>query len=303
MTQEGWETARRYCEQAIALDTDYALAYVVMVEALWWSAYWGFTDPRESIPRAKSAVLEALRLDDTITETHSVLGAVLGAGEFDWLRAEHEFRRALELNPSSAVARYYYSNWYLLPLGRVEQALTEIRRAFELDPLELFYNALLGYLLHVTRQFEPAVAQLKHAIDLDPTFWFPYWFLSITFALNGRRDEAIAAAEKASELSGRNALAVGVLGRTYGLSGRTAEARKLLEELEGRRRSGYVPPSSIAMIQRGLGDLENALEWWTRGVEEHDLLLAISLKSEPGYDPLRSHPRYQVLLRKMNLEP
>jgi hypothetical protein len=87
------------------------------------------------------------------------------------------------------------------------------------------------------------------------------------------------------------------------LAGRTAEARQLLEELEGRRRSGYVPPSSIAMIHRGLGDLKKGLEWWTRGVEQHDLLLVVSLTTEPGYDPLRSHPAYAGLLRKMNLEP
>jgi non-specific serine/threonine protein kinase len=303
MTQEGREAARRHCEQAIALDPKYALAYVVLVETYWWSAYWGFTDPREAVPRAKSVLLEALRFDDTIADIHSVLGAVLGTGEFDWPEAEREFSRALELNPSSAMSRYYYANWYLLPLGRVEQALAETRRALELDPLELFYNSLLGYLLHVTRQFEQAAEQLQRTIDLDPTFWFPYWFLSITYALGGHGDDAIAAAEKANELSGANALTLGILGRAYGLAGRTAEARQLLGELEVRRRSGYVPPSSLAMIHRGLGDLEKGLEWWVRGVEEHDMLLTVSLKTEPGYDPLRSHPAYQALLRKMNLEP
>jgi TolB-like protein len=131
MTREGWEASRRHCEQAIALDPDYALAYVVLVEAYWWSTYWGFTDPREYIPRAKSAVLKALRLDDTIAETHSVLGAVLGAGEFDWQGAERECRRALELNPSSAVAHYYYANWYLMPMGRAEQAMIETQRLLD----------------------------------------------------------------------------------------------------------------------------------------------------------------------------
>jgi adenylate cyclase len=100
---------------------------------------WGSTNPRESLPRAKSAALEALRLDDTIADAHSALGTVLGTGEFDWHGAEREFRRALELDPSSAVVRYHcawcYAMWFLLPLGRVKQALTEMRRALELDPL------------------------------------------------------------------------------------------------------------------------------------------------------------------------
>jgi len=303
VTQEGYELGRQYCEQAIALDPNYALAYVVLSEYCTGSSYWGFAKPRESLPKARSAALEALRLDDTIAETHSALGVVLGMGEFDWQGAEREFRRALELNPSSAVARYYYGHWFLLPLGRVEEALTEDRRALEMDPLDPFYNSQVGYLLHASRQFEAAVAQLKHAIDLDPAFFESYWLLSITHAQTGRLDEAIAAAEKANELSGGIARTLGLLGRAYGLAGRTAEARQLLEELEARHRSSHVPPSSIAMIHRGLGDLEKGLEWWVRGVEEHDLLLVMSLKAEPGYDSLRSHPTYQALLRKMNMEP
>ena len=175
--------------------------------------------------------------------------------------------------------------------------------ALELDPLDTVYNSEVGYLLHLMRQFEPAIAQFEHTIDIDPTFWLPYWFLSIPLALTGRSDEAIAAAEKAKELSGGNAATLGLLGRAYALAGRSAEARQLLEELELRRRSSYVHPSSLAMIYRGLGDLEKGLEWWIRGVEEHDLVLVPSLKTEPGYDHLRSHPTYQALLRKMNLEP
>jgi TolB-like protein/tRNA A-37 threonylcarbamoyl transferase component Bud32/Tfp pilus assembly protein PilF len=303
VTQEGYELARQYCEQAIALDANYAPAYGMLSEHYMVSTYSGFAKPRESLSRAKSAALEALRLDNTIAESHSALGVVLGIGEFDWQRAEREFRRALELNPSSAVARYYYGHWFLLPLGRVEEALTEERRALEIDPLDPFYNSQVGYLLHALRQFEPALAQLKHAIDLDPTFVESHWLISITYAVTGRIDEAIAAAEKANALSGGTARTLGLLGRAYGLAGRTAEARQLLEELEVRRRSSYIPCSSIAMIHRGLGDLEKTLEWWVRAVEEHDLLLVMTLKSEPGYDAVRSHPAYQALLRNMNLEP
>jgi serine/threonine-protein kinase len=303
MTPEGRETGRRYCEQAIALDPNCAPAYVVLAESYFWTAYWGYMDPRKAFSAAKSAALEALRLDDMIAEAHSDLATFLGMGEYDWPGAEREFRRALELNPSSAYVRAGYAEWFLRVQGRVEQALTEARMALELDPLDTLYNSEMGYLLHLTRQFEGAIAQLRHTIDLDPTFWLSYWFLSIPLALTGRSDEAIAAAEKAKELSGGNAATLGLLGRAYALAGRTAEARRLLEELELRRRSSYVHPSSLAMIYRGLGDLEKGLEWWIRGIDEHDMLLVPSLKTEPGYDHLRSHPAYQALLRKMNLEP
>ena len=307
LTQEGREAGRQYCEQAIALDPNYALAYVVLSESYLWSAYWGSTNPWEALPRAKSAALEALRLDDTIADAHSALGTVLGAGEFDWHGAEREFCRALELSPSSAVVRYdyawCYAMWFLLPLGRVEQALTEMRRALELDPLDPFYNTLLGYLLQCMRQFEPAVAQLKHAIDLDPTFFFSYWLLTPTYVAIGRLDEAIAAAEKANELSGGHALTLGMLGSVYGRVGRTAEARHLLEELTARRRLTYVPASALAWVHGGLGERHECLEWFARGIEERDPPLVTALKIAPTYDPLRSHPAYQALLRKMNLEP
>jgi Flp pilus assembly protein TadD len=229
--------------------------------------------------------------------------AVLGVGEFDWQGAERELVRGLELNPSSAVVRFYYAMWFLRVVGRVGQALTEMHRALELDPLDVYYNALFGYLLHANRQFDPALAQLQRTIEMHPTSWFPYWALSIPCALHGRFDEAIAAAEKANELSGRNALAMGMLGRAYALAGRTAEARQLLEELMARRRATYVPACSIAFIHRGLGDLEDWVEWIAKGIEERDQNSIVALKTEPSYDAMRSHPAYQALLRKMNLEP
>jgi len=307
MTQEGREAGRRYCEQAIALDPNYALAHVMLAESYFWSAFWGSMDPREAFSRAKTAALEALRLDDTIADAHSALGTVLGSGEFDWTGAEREFRRAQELSLSSAVVRYdyawCYAMWFLLPQGRVEQATSEMRRALELDPLDPFYNSLLGCLLDMMRQFESAVAQLQHAIDLDPTFSFSYWFLSITYTQLGQFTEAIAAAEKANQFSGGNALTLGTLGRAYGLAGRTAEARQLLEELTARRRLTYVPSSAFAVVHGGLGEQRESLEWIEKGIEERDPIVVTALKSSPSYDRVRSHPAYHALLRKMNLEP
>jgi TolB-like protein/Tfp pilus assembly protein PilF/tRNA A-37 threonylcarbamoyl transferase component Bud32 len=307
MTQEEREAGRRYCEQAIALDPSYAPAYVVLAEYYLWSAFWGSTDPREAFSKAKLAALEALRLDDTIADAHTALGTVLGSGEFDWRGAEREFNRALELNPTSAAVRYdyawCYAMWFLYPQGRVEQALTEMRRALELDPLDPFYNSLLGYLLHSTGQFEPAVAQLQHAIDLDPTFFFAHWFLSSVYALNGRLDQAIAAGEMANELSGRHALTLAALGTCYGQAGRGAEARQLLDELTARRRLTYVPSTALAWAHSGVGEPDKSLEWVARGIEERDPTVVTALKSAPIYGRVRCHPAYPALLRKMNLEP
>jgi TolB-like protein/Tfp pilus assembly protein PilF/tRNA A-37 threonylcarbamoyl transferase component Bud32 len=307
MTQEGRAAGRRCCEQAIALDAAYTMAYVVLAESHLWSAFWGSTDPREAFPRAKAAALEALRLDDAIADAHSALGTVLGSGELDWRGAEREFRRALELSPSSAAVRYdyawCYAMWFLFPLGRAEEALGEMRRALELDPLDPFYNMLVGYLLHSTRQLEPAVAQLKRAIALDPSFFFAYWFLSSTYLLSGQLEEAVAAAEQANRLSGRHPLTMGALGAAYGQTGRTAESRQILEELIARRRSTYVPASALAFAYAGVGEPDQSLTWMERAIEERDPIIVTGLKSAPTYDRVRAHPAYPALLRKMHLEP
>jgi adenylate cyclase len=307
MKPEGREAGRRYCEQAIALDPNYALAHVILAESYFWSAFWRSTDPREAFSRAKSAALKAIGLDDTIADAHSALGTVLGSGEFDWPGAEREFQQAQELSLSSAVVRYdyvwCYAMWFLFPLGRVEQVLAEMRRALELDPLDPFYNSLLGHLIHALRQFEPAVTQLRHAVDMDPTFSLSYWLLSVTYRQMGRLEEAIAAAEKANQFSGGNALTLGTLAGLYGQAGRTAEARQLLEELTGRRRSTYVPASALASVYSGLGERNETIEWIARGIDERDPIIVTALKPSPTYDALRSRPAYRDLLRKMNLEP
>jgi adenylate cyclase len=307
MTPEGREAGRRYCEQAIAFDPTYALAHVMLAESYLWGAFWGSMDPREAFAKAKSAALAALELDDTIADAHSALGTVLGSGEFDWPGAEREFRSALESDPSSTAVRYdyawCYAMWFLLPLGRMEQALAEMRRALELDPLDPFYNSLLGCLLGYARQFEPAVTQLRHAIDLDPTFFFSHWLLSVVYRMNGQLDEAIAAAEKANELSGGDVITLGALGAVYAVAGRIAEARQLLEDLTARRRMTYVPASALSFVYGGLGELEPTLEWIAKGIEERDPIIVTPIKTAPNYDRLRSLPAFQALLREMNLEP
>jgi tetratricopeptide (TPR) repeat protein len=126
---------------------------------------------------------------------------------------------------------------------------------------------------------------------------------SYPYAQKGQLDQAIAAAEKASELSGRISTALGFLGRYYAMAGPTAEVRQILEELEARRRVTYVPPSSLRSVYNGLGEMDKGMEWMARGIEERDPIHILALKSEPAYDPLRSHPAFQALLRKMNLEP
>jgi serine/threonine protein kinase/Tfp pilus assembly protein PilF len=303
MTQGSREKARQYCEQAIALDRNYTPAYVGMAEYYWISAIIGFVDPKEALPRAKAAALEALKLDDSLAEAHASLGTVLGIWDFDWKGAEREFQLALQLNPGSPLVRFQYAFYFLRATGRMKEAVSEAKRALEEDPLDPWYHTELGYLFHASRQYDLAIAQYLRAIELDPSYHMSYWFLGLTYAQKGQLDQAIAAAEKASELSGRLSASLAFLGRFYAMAGRTAEARQILEELEARRRVTYVSPFSLGAVYRGLGEMDKALEWMVRAIEGHDPIAVLALKCEPSYDPLRSHPTYQALLRKMNLEP
>ncbi len=302
-TYESREKARQCCEQALALDRNYTPAYVGLAAYSWASAIMGFVNPMEALPRAKSAAIEALKLDDTLADAHSSLGTVLGMWDFDWTGAERGFRRALELSPGSSQVRSDYAFYFLRPVGRLSEAVTEARSALEQDPLDPWYNTELGYLFHASRQYDRAIAQYTRAIELEPRAYMAHWLLSLTLALEGHLDEAIRSCEKASELSGRISPTLGFLGRYYALAGRTAEARQLLEELEARHRVTYVPPSSIASILGGLGEMDRRLEWMTKAIEERDPITVLALKCEPAYESLRSQPIYQALIKKMNLEP
>ena len=133
------------------------------------SAFLGFLNPKEALSKAKSAALEALKLDDTLAEAHIVFGLVLGTYDFDWTGADREMRRALELNPASADV-HYFNSALVLATGRLDEAVAEMRRALEQDPLSPRLNANLGCVYHCARQYDLASAQLQHTIELDPNY-------------------------------------------------------------------------------------------------------------------------------------
>jgi tetratricopeptide (TPR) repeat protein len=179
--------------------------------------------------------------------------------------------------------------------------LSEVQRVVELDPLSGRYNACLGYLYDLTGQHGLAVEHAKCATDLDPNMYMPRFILALAYGHMGRFEEALAEANKACDLCGRNSRALGLTAWLHGVAGQRCESRTLLEELTTQRRTTYVPPSAMALAYRGLGEAEQVLEWLERGVEERDLMIVSNIKAEPLLVE-RGHPRYNALLRKMNLE-
>lgn len=302
VTPESLAKGKEYLEQAIALDPNYALPYTGLAEYFWASASWGFMIGSEAVRRAETAALEALKLDDTLAEAHAQLGVTKADGNFDWVGAEREFQRALELNPASPIVHYYYGRHCLRPMRRLDEELREARRAVELDPLSARYNANLGYVYDVAGQHNLAIAQQWRAMDLDPSMYMPHYGLALAYGHTGRFEEATTEAEKACELSGRNAHTLGLLAWAFGRAGRQGEAQAILEEIVAQRRTSYAPASAMVLAYSGLGELGQVFEWLEKAIEERDLMIACCfLAFEPFYAPLREQPRYQGLLRKMNL--
>jgi len=243
-----------------------------------------------------------LSRDDTLAEAHALLGVLRGHYDFDWKGAERQFLRARELDPASAAVRDRYAYYFLRLMNRLEEAAAELQRSLELDPLSLFFHFHLGYVLHLQRQYDRAIEVLQSAIALEPNFYLAYWILGVTYGVKGMYDQSIATHQKAAALSSRSPLTLGAMGAFHGFAGRKPEARKLLEELQERARTAYVPALCFAWVYVGLGEEDTAFDYLERTVEERTPLI-VHLVNEPVYDRLRANPRFHALLRKMNLAP
>jgi len=217
----------------------------------------------------------------------------------DWAGAEQEFRRALELNPNHAATHHAYSR-YLASLGRLTEARAELERARELDPLSLLVQANAGVISYFGRKYDEAIQELRKTNELDPRFPVPYWGMGMCYEQQGKYEEAIAQFQKTIESSGRGSNTIASLGHAFGLAGHLSEARKILLELKERSKKHYVSSYQVALVELGLGHKGKAVRELQTAFQERSTLVTY-LKMDPRFDPLRSDPRFQDLLRRMNL--
>jgi serine/threonine protein kinase/tetratricopeptide (TPR) repeat protein len=297
-SRKGVLQSLEYYQQAIRADPSYALAYagiadsyIVMVADHWIS-------PGEGIPPARTAALKALSIDDTLAEAHTSMSSI-AESDWDWVTAEKEYRRALELNPNYATAHHWYSG-FLSEIGRDEEAAIEARRAVELDPLSPAINTNLGEVLYMGRHYDDSQSVLLKVIEKEPRFWPAYYSAAKVFMHAGRFNEAIAALQQAAVLSPEDDSILSALVYAYGRSGRIAEGKKTLVKWENLTRGRYVSDYLLAESYLGLGQKEKAMQLLTEAFQQHDALL-VSIASESMLDPLRSDSRFQDLLRHMNL--
>jgi tetratricopeptide (TPR) repeat protein len=294
------EKGVQYFNQAIATDPSYALAYDGLAYDYIIADEWTLS-PHDSMPKAKEAAKKALELDDTLAEAHASLAVVDAFYDWDWAAAESEFKRSIELKPNYALAHEFYGH-YLASIGRANEGIAEGERAADLDPLSPETNTFLGVGLYYARRYGRAIEQLRKTADLDPNYWFVHEGLGLAYEQQGQFPEGIAELQKAVELAGIIAKPTAWLARAYAVSGKRAEAQKLLDGLIERSKETYVSTYDIALIYTGLGEREQALAWLERAYQARPWPMN-SLKVDPQLDSLRSDPRFQDLVRRMNFPP
>ncbi len=293
------EKALEYFQQAIGVDPRYAMAYSGLADYYNLQGLFQFRAPHETFPIAAAAAEKAQEIDNTIAEAHAALAYNRLLYAWDWPGSECEFKRSLELNVNYGQGRLWYAQ-YLCAMARFDEAIAEIRRAQDSDPLSLAVNANVGLVLYWAREYERAVEQLEKTLELDPNFGLAHMYLGFVLIQQGRYKQAIATIHRSMRHTGYMPLAISKLGFAYSLWGDRAKARKVLAEAEARFEKLGFPSTVLAEIHGGLGDREKFFECLSRAYEERSPLLPW-LKIYPEYDVMRSDPRYDELLRRLGL--
>ncbi len=284
-------------ESAIAVDPGYALAHAGLAHSyLTLGAL--FLPPGEAYPKARAAAERALELDPDLAEAHAALAEVRMRFEWDWEAAERGFQKAIQLDPVFADGSRVYAN-YLRDMGRMDEAIVEIRRAQALDPHSLPIGTAVAGIYYYARRYDEAIEECRRLLKEAPFLFQAFFYLGVAHERKGEYAEAEEALEKLARLSGIPG-AIAALGLLYAVAGRRDEAIVILEELEKRSRTEYVTAYSFARLYAALGDLDNAFKSFEGACAERSNWLT-SLKVEPGLDSLRSDPRFVALLEDVGL--
>ncbi len=299
-TPDGFKRGIEHFTQAIASDPTYAPAHAGLADCYNLLNDYDVLAPREAVPKARAAANQALAIDSTLAEAHASLGFALARYDWDWIGAEREFQRAIELQPNYAIAHHWYA-LLLAMMGRFQEAAMEINKAQDLDPLSLIINANIGWLLFFERKYDQALEQLQRTIEMDPNFMSAHVKLGWVYEQQGKFGDAIVEFKNALTISGNDNNILALLGNSYALSGKKTEALKMIAALIAQSQQNYISPYWIAIVYACLGENDHAFRWLSQAYSERSSGL-VWLKLEPKLDRLRSDPRFSDLLQKIGLE-
>lgn len=295
-TKDGYKKAVEYFKQAIEIDPAYARAYAGLGDAYYFLNGDDLLAQAESLAKGRAAAKRALELDEMLSEPHATLGLMAMNNDWNWLEAEKEFKRSIELSPNYATAHQWYGE-FLAYMGRFDEAITEIKRAHELDPLSLIISTDVAKVYTLARRYDEAIEQYQRALEMDPEFAEAHALLGLTYSVKGLSEEAIGEFHKIKDLENNPAYLCWLV-YAYGKAGKRVEAERTLSRIKELSKQTYVSPYWMTYVYAGLGDRDEVFKWLERVFEERASGGAVSLKVNPLYDSLRADSRYDDLLRR-----
>ena len=296
-TADGMKEAISYFSRAIEMDPNYAPAYAGLADSYALAGDWkyGVLAPKDAYPKAKAAALKAIELDGALGEAHIALAVCLDGFDWDFDAAGKEFTRGIELSPSYATGHAWYG-WHLASLGRSGEALAQVKKAENLDPLSLIIGSDLAEELLIAHRYDEAEKQTRKTINMDHFFAPAHYVMGAAFVQKQRYDEAIAELRKATELSEGSTAFNANLAYAYAASGRRTEAVKILDDLKNQSKHGFSNAPEIALVYVGMDDKDQAMMWLNKAFDER---FSPWVLMRPAFDPLRSDPRFQDLLHRI----
>jgi serine/threonine-protein kinase len=300
-TDEGLQKALEFFEKAIVEDAQFALAHSGLADAHSLLAHYGVRAPSLAWATAASSAAAAVMLDGNCAEGRTSLAHIKATQDWDWHGAEREFQIAIGLDPRYATAHHWYATSCLVPLGRLDEALDEMRLAQSLDPVSSIVARDVAMIHAYRRDYEAALEQCDHTIELNPHFSPAYWTLGVIQEQRRDLDEAIAAFQRAIDLSPNSPRMHAALARTLALSGRKADALASLRKVDAIARQRYVSPMEFAAVRFALDQPELGFRALSKACEDRAFDV-LALKVDPRFEPLRDEPQLKAILRDVGLD-
>jgi DNA-binding winged helix-turn-helix (wHTH) protein/TolB-like protein/Tfp pilus assembly protein PilF len=298
-TSDAIDRSIQYFEEAVAKDPVYALAYVGLADAYLVLPNFSDVPPADVVSKAKTAVEHALSIDRQLPEAHTTLAEISADFEWNWGEAESQFKQAIAMKPNYATAHQWYGE-YLDHAGRSEEAVRELQRAQELDPLSPIINTSLGQAWYHARAYDRSIDQFRKTLDLDPDFVNAHLHLGLIYLQKRMHDEAIAEFQRADALSGDATNVVALLGAAYAQAGKHNDTEKVVDRLNSLYKERRANDRDMAILYTGLGDRDRAIAALEKAYRDHSWLLLL-IKTDPYFDPLRNDVRFQDLLNRVRL--
>jgi TolB-like protein/Flp pilus assembly protein TadD len=297
-TKDGLTRGLTYFQEAIGKDPAYAPAYAGLSDSYGLLARYAYLPPSDAMPKAKAAAERALEIDGRLGEAHNSLAFVKRQYEWDWPGAEAEFRKAIEFSPNYGTAHHWYA-LLMCQLGRHEEAVKEVARALELDPLSIIINTNVAWVYYFAGQYDRAIEQFRKTLEMDPGYAVAHMRLGETYTQKRMFEQAVAELRKAVALSPESTEILARLAYACAVSANTREAEDILQKLLTLPKDEYVSPYDIAAVYVSLGQKARALDWLEKGYDERANMVFV--KVDPRLTSLHTEPRYQAILKKMKL--